>query len=92
MNKGLWKTSRNDCESRPFCGGCAWQKKEKKKRETTIFQLNSRQSGRHVAEEAKDKKEGNDGVKNNNNKKKETEREKERADKVKILSCPMFEA
>ena len=29
----------------------------------TIFQLNSRQSGRHVAEEAKDKKEGNDGVK-----------------------------
>ena len=36
----------------------------------TIFQLNSRQSGRHIlyqlydiAEEANDKKEGNDGVK-----------------------------
>ena len=29
-----------------------------------IFQLNSRQSGRHIAEEAKDKKEeGNDGGK-----------------------------
>ena len=27
----------------------------------TIFQLNSRQSGRHIAEEAKDKKEGNNG-------------------------------
>ena len=28
-----------------------------------IFQLNSRQSGRHIAEEAKDKNEGNDGGK-----------------------------
>jgi len=28
-----------------------------------VFQLNSRQSGRHIAEEAKDKKEGNDGGK-----------------------------
>ena len=28
-----------------------------------IFQLNSRQSGRHIAEETKDKKEGNDGGK-----------------------------
>ena len=29
----------------------------------TIFQLNSRQTGRHIAEEAKDNKEGNDGGK-----------------------------
>ena len=28
-----------------------------------IFQLNSRQSGRHIVEEAKDKKEGNEGGK-----------------------------
>ena len=28
-----------------------------------IFQLNLRQSGRHAAEEAKDKKEGNEGGK-----------------------------
>ena len=28
---------------------------------STVLQLNSRQSGRNIAEEAKDKKEGNDG-------------------------------
>ena len=33
MNKGLWKTSRNDCESWPGCGGCTWQQ-PKIKRQT----------------------------------------------------------
>ena len=31
MNKCLWKGSRNECESWPYCRGCTWQKKFKER-------------------------------------------------------------